>query len=567
MAASSALTTADAMAALLSQQQYVELYFVVSAQLPCVGSEGAGAASSTTDNEQRHAMLLGYRSLCSAALMRYKECCEDGVASLAALRRPHPADAPAALRTTSPLRPAAAGADDSLHRRVAQALVAALVVREMYTDAAELLDGLPASLDQASVTEDVALLPSFTAWRAALPALAAFRLAVAARRWADGVGHIDRCSAAQRCVAATPLCAMLAFVHLELGDAAAARALLLPYVAALPEPPSHAALAAGPVEHAQLWESNSSHYVFTTTLLAKATFMSGSAYLNIAAALLQRVLRLSPTYAPARLFAEFVLAFEAQQQRLEAAMASFDFAAALAVTVEMLRMPEVVGVVRGELFLLRTQAQWMCRQPLEVVQEASQCLQLMPHCALALRLRADALAMMGRSAEAAADAAAAALQQLRVGAAFAELQAQRTRYHAAKHASQVKRQTIPVFAPGRCPSPPLRAAPARAAADSDHWFSERPDAPSSGTATDRRCAPAPPTHYDVLGVAVSAAEAEIRQRYRRLTLQYHPDRLVGATDEHRRAALEAFQRVGDAYSVLADAELRAAYDAALAALS
>lgn len=62
-------------------------------------------------------------------------------------------------------------------------------------------------------------------------------------------------------------------------------------------------------------------------------------------------------------------------------------------------------------------------------------------------------------------------------------------------------------------------------------------------------------YYDVLGVARDAPEKEIRQAYRRLARQYHPD--VNKSDA---AAEEKFKEINEAYSVLSDADSRKKYD-------
>lgn len=61
--------------------------------------------------------------------------------------------------------------------------------------------------------------------------------------------------------------------------------------------------------------------------------------------------------------------------------------------------------------------------------------------------------------------------------------------------------------------------------------------------------------YEVLGVPRQATTAEIKAAYRRLALQYHPDRNPG---DH--AAEEKFKELSLAYAVLGDEEKRAHYD-------
>jgi hypothetical protein len=63
------------------------------------------------------------------------------------------------------------------------------------------------------------------------------------------------------------------------------------------------------------------------------------------------------------------------------------------------------------------------------------------------------------------------------------------------------------------------------------------------------------THYEVLGVAPTAATSEVRRAYVSLARQHHPDRAGGDAD--------AMRAINDAWATLRDPDRRATYDLAL----
>ena len=62
-------------------------------------------------------------------------------------------------------------------------------------------------------------------------------------------------------------------------------------------------------------------------------------------------------------------------------------------------------------------------------------------------------------------------------------------------------------------------------------------------------------YYEVLGVSKNATADEIKKAYRKVAMQYHPDRTPGD-----KAAEEKFKEAAEAYEVLSDADKKAQYD-------
>ena len=63
-------------------------------------------------------------------------------------------------------------------------------------------------------------------------------------------------------------------------------------------------------------------------------------------------------------------------------------------------------------------------------------------------------------------------------------------------------------------------------------------------------------YYEILGVSKNATEQQIKKSYRKLAMQYHPDR----NPRNEKWANEKFKEVNEAFSVVGDPEKRRQYD-------
>ncbi|KAK6157606.1 hypothetical protein DH2020_011854 [Rehmannia glutinosa] len=71
-----------------------------------------------------------------------------------------------------------------------------------------------------------------------------------------------------------------------------------------------------------------------------------------------------------------------------------------------------------------------------------------------------------------------------------------------------------------------------------------------------------PSYYGVLGVGFCSSDEEIRRAYRKLAMQWHPDKWT-RSPAFLSEAKEKFQQIQEAYSVLSDRTKRTLYDAGL----
>lgn len=67
-------------------------------------------------------------------------------------------------------------------------------------------------------------------------------------------------------------------------------------------------------------------------------------------------------------------------------------------------------------------------------------------------------------------------------------------------------------------------------------------------------------YYSILGVDRNASQDDIKKAFRQLTVKWHPDKWVNASESEKKHAEEQFKEINEAHAVLSDPEKRAKYD-------
>merc|ERR1711959_665610 len=66
--------------------------------------------------------------------------------------------------------------------------------------------------------------------------------------------------------------------------------------------------------------------------------------------------------------------------------------------------------------------------------------------------------------------------------------------------------------------------------------------------------------YEILGVSADATQEDIKKAYKKMALKHHPDKCRSQDEAEKQKAVDAFQKLQKAHSVLSDPKKRQRYD-------
>lgn len=477
---------------------------------------GAYVCFSRAVRRNNHSRIAYYkRAVCGWNLMLYDECIEDCRKAL---------DVDLELLTI---------------------LCRSLLLRERYQEAHEWYTYAVQEL--APLESD----PYNIKWRAecaAIPALQRFCSCIRSKKWEECLRLKD---AAKILIDATPLVVQEARALLHVSPPKA-RLRLMSYVPTIARPCCTGSDVS--LEEKAAWRFVEEHYLQASVLLAQASVYCGSEFLEFAAALVQTCLNTNPRFRPALLLGHYLVSLEEVLTRVAFLFAEERHTEAISFIDDGLLLDKSNRHMCSTLRCLRAEAHARLGKHLDVISDCTAAIDMNARCAKAFLLRAEAYRQTNQRAEAAVDRLAA----VRLDPALRHI------------LRGDEEQFLPqpgTPGPSRGRPEPQRRRP--------RWYdafatsNEIPSAPKSpqgeapsrpsGLSTRR----AEETLYDILELRPGAAVSDVRAQFKKLTLLYHPDRLVRENVEAQQAALERFKLINQAHEVLSDPREKSVYDISL----
>ncbi|KAH9577582.1 DnaJ domain [Trypanosoma melophagium] len=463
----------------------------------------------------RSKMAYYKRAICSWHLLLYDECIEDCRKSL------------------------------DLDRELVSLLCRSLIIRERYQEARQWYDY--ALQNFITSTQD----PYGVKWETeceAISALQKFRSFIKEKNWEQSIVVKD---AAKPLIDGTPLVVLEARALLHVSPPTA-RMRLLPYVPTITRPsPSQTEMS---LEEKAAYRSVEEHYLQACVLLAQINVYCGTEYLAVSAALLQTCLSISPGFGPAVLLGNYLVSLEEVLTQVTSLFKQKRYAEAIPIIHDGLDLDKSNSLMCSILLCMRAEANTHLGKDFKVINDCNTAISFDPKCAKAYVLRADAHQRRNERAEAALDRLTA-------------VKLDPTLRYILRGDEE---QSLPK------PEQTNTSDGINGARnDRPSWYdfftskSEFESIPKFSIGSDRKRTKESPmttganTLYDILELEKGASIEDVRAQFKKLTLIYHPDRVVRDTVQTQEIALERFKLINHAHEVLTDPSEKFIYDLSL----
>jgi tetratricopeptide (TPR) repeat protein len=333
---------------------------------------------------------------------------------------------------------------------------------------------------------------------------------------------------------------LLRCVALTMVDPSQARAELSKYYQTLEYP--HSANANDMV----LTGNAANHYCEVLVLLARSSFYCGQHYLNISTTYLKQCTALRPDYRPATLLLKVISAMEQRIAEIATLMQNFKWSEAHATITLALGLDLGNRKIRSGLFHQRAEAAVKLGNTAAAISDCTSALECDPSNVKALARRSKCFVDIGDFTRALRDMERAT----ELNPAMAdELNMLKRQFHDdASSFANFQRKCSAGF--GR------KFEYTRQEGEGSSFFQRFTSASSSRPTTQQgeRCL------YSALDLPRFAAVEQVKMQYKKLILQYHPDKVVNQPPEVKERCAAKFKEISHAYSVLSDVAGKFTYD-------
>lgn len=297
-----------------------------------------------------------------------------------------------------------------------------------------------------------------------------------------------------------------------------------------------------------------SHYCDILLLLAKASFYCGQHYMTIATTYTKQCLTLRPEHRHAQSLAKTLSALETKIDDANQHFQNGRFGDAHAALSAALALDTNNKKIRGALFNSRAESSVKIGNVAAAISDCTSALECDPTLVKALTRRAKCFTDIGDFSRAVRDMERAAELNPSLAEDVRAFKSQQRDDNTAYRSFQRR------FGSAGPSSSRPQTGSQRGGGDDESSSSSTPR-PGTGSYYQQFSQPQVACPYNVLLLPRLSTIEQVKVQYKKLILQYHPDKVVNQPQAVRDASAVKFRSISEAYGILSDATSKQQYDA------